>query len=181
MPIYSVYLASLGATQLNDEAKNAVRTSLQEWFGEIVNGSDSFSGAQVSWIDSAPSSIQNSDLLVYFVPTPLESIISAMPGYRGGQGQDGTTVWANNLTASEVYVRSSRTYLAQMAFHECMHNKLHLGDQALHSQGGLARVPVAQGQRPSNDNITRMRGALSRNQPQWTGGWTAWNDPLRGL
>jgi hypothetical protein len=180
MPAYNVYLASLGESGLTQEMKNAVQATLLGWFGEVVSGT-SFTGAQVSWVDSVPAAIQNSELLVYFVSSVIDSVVVAMPGHRGGLGDDGTTEWANNLTSSEVYVSRSRNYLPQMAFHECMHNKLHLGDQALHALDGLARVPVAAGQRPSSGNITRMKNAISRNQPQWTGGWAALNDPLRGI
>ena len=176
---YNVFLASLGSNGLAQGAKDGTRALLLEWFTEVAKGS-SFSGAQVSWVTEAPATIQNTELLVYFVPNSIERILSSMPGYKGGQGEGGTTIWAGNLTGSEVYVSASRAYLAQMAFHECMHNKLHL-QNSLHSQDGLARVPVTAGQRPSPDNFKRMREALGRNQPQWTGGFSAWNDPLRGL
>jgi hypothetical protein len=183
MPAYNVYLASLGGTGLDSAAKNAVQVTLLGWFSDIIVGPGvTSSGAQVRWVDSDPGTIQNTELLIYFVRSSLESIVSSLPGYRGGGGTgDGLTAWAGSQTASEVYVSNSRSYLAEMAFHEAMHNKLHLGDSALHALDGLARSPVAAGQRPSANNITRMRAALSREQPQWTGGWSAFNDPLRGI
>lgn len=181
MPAYNVYLASLGNTGLDQNARSAVQSTLLGWFGTIVTGS-SFSGAQVTWVDSVPSSIQSNELLIYFVRSSLDSILVSMPGYTGGAGTgDGLTAWSGSNTASEVYVSNSSAYLPQMAFHEAMHNKLHLGDQALHALNGLARIPVSAGQSPSQGNITRMRNALSTNHPQWTGGWSAYNDPLRGI
>jgi hypothetical protein len=182
MPAYNVYLASLGGTGLDTAAKSAVQNTLLGWFGEIVTGVSAFSGAQVSWVNSDPGTIQNTEILIYFVLSSLESVVTALPGYSHGAGTgDGITAWAGSQTASEVYVSPSRSYLAEMAFHEAMHNKLHLGDSALHALNGLARIPVSAGQRPSPNNITRMRAALTRVHQQWTGGWSAFNDPLRGI
>lgn len=178
MPSYNVYLGDVNSG-LNDETKNAVRTTLLGWFGRIV---PSGTTAIVSWVSAAPSSIQASELLVYFVRGVTDSVIRGMPGGPGSAGSgDGFTAWSGSLTASEVYVSSSRNYLAEMAFHELMHNKLHLGDSALHSRNGLASIPVTAGTSPSTENITQMRGALSNSQPQWTGAWVAINDPLFGL
>lgn len=178
MPSYNVYLGDVNSG-LNDETKNAVRTTLQGWFGRIV---PSGTTAVVSWVSATPASIQASELLVYFVKNSLESVVRGMPGGPGSAGTgDGLTAWTNSLTASEVYVSSSRSYLAEMAFHELMHNKLHLGDAALHSRNGLATVPVTAGTSPSTQNITQLRAALNTSQPQWTGAWTAINDPLFGL
>ncbi|HEY0547873.1 MAG TPA: hypothetical protein VGC91_21015 [Pyrinomonadaceae bacterium] len=180
MPAFNIYLGALGNSGLDQTMRDNVRNTLQGWFGSIVNGS-SFSGALVSWVDSAPASIQNNELLIYFVAGRGDSIVASLPGYPGGAGTgDGLTAWSTQ-TASEVYVATSTAYLPQMAFHESMHNKLHLGDTALHRQDGLARSPVSVGGTPSADNITRMRAALSTNHQQWTGGWSAYNDPLRGI
>jgi ABC-type Zn2+ transport system substrate-binding protein/surface adhesin len=61
-----------------------------------------------------------------------------------------------------------------------MHNKLQVGEP-LHDGNGLAHIPVSPGTSPSAQNVTQMRAALAANHPQWTGGWTVLNDPLRGL
>ncbi len=178
MPSYNVYLGDVNSG-LNDETKNAVQTALSGWFSQIV---PSGTTAVVSWTSSAPASIQNHEMLVYFVPSSLESVVRGMPGGPGTAGSgDGLTAWTSSLTASEVYVNSSRGYLAEMAFHELMHNKLHLGDAALHARNGLARIPVTAGTSPSAQNKSQMRTALSNNQPQWTGAWAAINDPLFGI
>lgn len=156
MPAYNVYLANLG-NAVNQDQQNQVRTALQGWFGQIANTD----GALVQWVTSAPT-IADHELLIYFVPSEINSVARSLPGYSGPAGSgDGFTVWAGNLTASEVYVSRSRNWLAEMAFHEAMHNKLHLGDQGLHALNGLARIPVVAGSQPSTNNITRMRGALN--------------------
>lgn len=177
MPSYNIYLGNVNSG-LNDETKNAARSALLSWFSRIV---PSGTTALVSWTDSPPT-IQDNELLVYFVRSSMDSIVRALPDRRGPMGSgDGFTAWGGSLTASEVYASESRGYLAEMAFHELMHNKLHLDDAALHRLNGLAHVPVTAGTTPSAENITQMRGALNDRHRQWTGGWTAANDPLLGL
>lgn len=177
MPSYNVYLGDVNSG-LTTEQKNNVRTTLQGWFGRIVPERTT---AIVSWVNSAPSSISDTELLVYFVASSFDSVVRALPGGGRAGSNDGFTAWAGGLTASEVYVSSSRTYLAELAFHELMHNKLHLDDAALHSRDGLARFPLNPGTNPSTTNISQMRAALNNRHPQWTGGWTAANDPLAGV
>ena len=185
MPAFNVYLGEVCTTNLSQTQKNEVQSALTTWFGQICN-STSYTPI-VSWINSAPATIQNNELLVYFVATTSDSVIRHMPGYNGGAGQsDGFTFFTDNLHASEVYVSRSSGWLAEIAFHELMHNKLHLRDAALHARTGLARVPVSAGSQPSGQNITQMRAALAASRPQWANAWSSVtcpdpNDPLFGL
>ena len=179
MPAYNVYLAALGSHGLTSQEQTDIQTKLTAWFNRIVNGT-SYGTASVSWATGVPGTIGGHELLLYFVADSMDAVLVSMPGGTRGSG-DGFTTWANNLTGSEVYVSSSRQYLAEMAFHELMHNKLHLGDAALHGRDGLAHIPVTAGTVPSATNITDMRAALSTSQPQWTGGWAAYSDPMRGI
>ncbi|HEX8247097.1 MAG TPA: hypothetical protein VF599_02850 [Pyrinomonadaceae bacterium] len=180
MPAYNVYLAALGSHGLTSQEQTDIQTKLTTWFNQITAGT-AYGTASVSWATAAPGTIGGHEMLIYFVADSMDSILVALPGNSGRGSGDGFTTWANNLTGSEVYVSSSRQYLAEMAFHESMHNKLHLGDTALHAKDGLAHIPVTAGTTPSATNITDMRRALATSQPQWTGGWTAYNDPSRGL
>jgi hypothetical protein len=68
--------------------------------------------------------------------------------------------------------------LANLAFHEMMHNKLHLGP-SLHAQGGLASGTVDSSMRPSEANIKAMAGALMTKRPQWTDGFKELEDRAR--
>ncbi|HLM01173.1 MAG TPA: hypothetical protein VK400_08945 [Pyrinomonadaceae bacterium] len=179
MPAYNVYLAALGSHGLTSAEQTDIQTKLTTWFNRITNGT-SYGTASVSWTTAAPGTIGGHELLIYFVADATDSILVSMPGGRLGAG-DGFTMWSNNVTGSEIYVSSSRQYLAEMAFHELMHNKLHLGDAALHARDGLAHIPVTAGTAPSATNVTEMRAALATSQPQWTGGWAAYSDPMRGL
>lgn len=156
MPVYNIYLGDVNSG-LSSAVKSVVQSTLSGWFSRIV---PSGTMAMVSWTSSAPASIQNTELLVYFVRSSMESVVRGMPGGPGSAGSgDGLTAFTNSLSASEVYVSSSRSYLAEMAFHELMHNKLHLGDAALHARNGLASVPLTAGTSPSTQNISQMRAA----------------------
>ena len=178
MPAYNVYLGDVNSG-LSAQVKSSVQATLLSWFSQIV---PSGTTAMVSWTSSVPATIQNSEMLVYFVRSSMDSVVRGMPGGPGTAGSgDGLTAWTSSLTASEVYVSSSSSYLAEMAFHELMHNKLHLGDATLHARNGLAHIPVTAGTSPSTQNKAQMRAALSNSQPQWTGAWAAINDPLFGL
>lgn len=173
---YNVYLGALGSHGLTDDEKKAVQSKLQEWFNKIV-ADTSFGTASVSWITSAPSSIQENELLCYFVSSSSDSIVKSLTGTSGSG--NGYTGWKGEETGSEVYVSSSKAGLAEMAFHELMHNKLHLDDAALHQKDGLAKIPVSPGTTPSTQNIADMKAKISNKQKQWTYGFTAYNDPLR--
>jgi len=177
--IYNIYLGEIGNTGLTAEEKNGVKTKLEGWFGKIVDAADS---ALCTWTSSAPSSIQDHEMLVYFVKSSgSDSILRVMPGNTAGAGSgNGMTVFGGNLTGSEVYVSSSKSGLSELTFHELMHNKLHLDDANLHKKDGLAVKTVPLGGKPSDKNIADMKAALKNKNKQWTGGWTAFSDPLNG-
>lgn len=55
------------------------------------------------------------------------------------EDQYGLTGWKRSLTSSEVYTRGmSKNFVANLIFHESLHNKTHMGD-SLHSRNGLAK------------------------------------------
>jgi len=177
MAAYNLYLGEIGKSGLTDTEKSAVKTTLEGWFGKIVDSGDT---ASVSWISSEPSSIQEHEMLVYFVSSSGSTILKFMPGGGTGGSGNGYTVFGGSLTGSEVYVSSSKSGLAELTFHELLHNKLHLDDANLHKKDGLARATVPLGGQPSDQNIKDMKAALKTKQKQWTGGWTAAVDPSNG-
>jgi len=82
---------------------------------------------------------------------------------------DGAT--APNSGASEVYVKSSDPiFLAKLAFHELMHNRLKLGDAELHSQGGLASGNISSSTPLTAANIEAMARVIKDPIAQWTEG-----------
>ncbi|HEY0429887.1 MAG TPA: hypothetical protein VGC76_19040 [Pyrinomonadaceae bacterium] len=178
MAAFNVYLGEIGSTGLTDKEKSDVKTKLEGWFGKIVDSGDT---ALVSWTSSAPASIQDNELLVYYVSGSSGSILKVMPGNTGGSGNgNGLTVFGGSLTGSEIYVSSSKSGLAELTFHELLHNKLHLDDANLHKKDGLAAATVPIGGQPSTSNISDMNKALKNKNKQWTGGWLAFSDPING-
>jgi hypothetical protein len=178
MATYNIYLGEIGNTGLTVEEKKDVKNKLESWFGKIVDTGDS---AVATWTNSAPASVQDHEMLVYFVGSSGGSILKVMPKNTGGGGSNnGMTVFGGNLTGSEVYVSTSKSGLAELTFHELMHNKLHLDDAKLHKKDGLAVKTVPLGGQPSVSNIKDMKAALKNKNKQWTGGWMAFNDPLNG-
>jgi hypothetical protein len=175
---YNIYLGEINKCGLTDAEKSGLKTKLEGWFSSIVADGDT---ASVSWVSSEPSTIQENELLVYFVSSSGSTILKFMPGNNAGGGNgNGLTVFGGNQTGSEVYVSSSKSGLAELTFHELMHNKLHLDDANLHKKDGLARAVVPLGGQPSPDNIKDMKAALKNKQKQWTGGWMAAIDPNNG-
>ena len=96
-----------------------------------------------------------------------------MPGAKiPADSEGGLTLWNGKVTGSDVVAdgdTETRT-IANLTFHELMHNKLRMGDE-MHRQGGLAASPVDSSMRPSDKNIAAMSAALLKPQPQWTGGF----------
>ncbi len=176
MSVYNVYLGEIGKPGLTDTEKSSLKTKLEGWFGKIVDAGDT---ATATWVSSAPAAIQDHELLVYFVGSSSGSILKVMPGSGGGGSGNGLTVFGS-LSASEIYVNSSKSGLAEMTFHELMHNKLQLNDGNLHKKDGLAVKEVPLGGQPSPNNIKDMNAALKNKNKQWTGGWIAFSDPLNG-
>lgn len=178
MAAFNIYLGEIGKSGLTEDEKNSLKNKLQGWFGKIVETADT---AVVSWTNSAPASIQDHELLVYFVNSSSGSILKVMPGNTSGaESGNGLTVFGGNLTGSEVYVSSSKSGLAELTFHELLHNKLHLDDAALHQKDGLAVKIVPLGGQPSEQNLKDMKAALNNKNKQWTSGWMAYSDPLNG-
>lgn len=177
MAIYNIYLGEIGKHGLTDTEKSGLKSTLETWFGKIVDSGDT---AQAIWTTSVPNAIQDHEMLVYFVRSSgTDSILRMMPGNTGGGNGNGLTVFGNS-SASEIYVSKSKNGLAELTFHELMHNKLQMNDANLHKKDGLAVATVPLGGQPSTSNIGDMKAALKNKNKQWTGGWTAFNDPLNG-
>jgi hypothetical protein len=125
--------------------------------------------------------VASSELLIYVLPTRAHSVVSGH--FKLTPGASGATGWESRsgVTGSEVYVNgsSNTSHIANLIFHEALHNKLHLSDKQLHGTGGLAADPIHPPQ--TQGNIALMRTGMSRLVPQWLGGWDAASDPLREL
>jgi hypothetical protein len=164
---------TLSAQQLLD-----INRVLQGYFDSIVKAHDTRGGAirygfaTVQWLPSFPT-VAPHELLIYLLPAGARIVKSGkLESGSPPASHDGLT--NPNLpggTGSEVYYHfSDATLLANLMFHEAMHNKLRLDDHGLHGRGGLAATPVEAVTKISTQNIADMASALGDNRPQWTAG-----------
>jgi hypothetical protein len=64
--------------------------------------------------------------------------------------------------------------MATFAFHEAMHNQLHMGDEMHGDQtvgGGIAADTVKPGTTPTKENLTALGSAMDTVRPQWIEGY----------
>lgn len=153
----------------------AVGTYLVEYFSPICAASNkAFDSARFSWSGSA-GQVQPNEVVVYFLQERKDSIVAA----RGGSVTHGSgaTYTTGAGTISEVFLSEPEGDLnyprlvANIAFHEILHNKLEpkpLADIHGIGGGGLSSATVNRGMRPTQAEIDHMAPALSRNVPQFT-------------
>jgi hypothetical protein len=190
---YNVTLVKLGSFAINQDA---VAARLKALFDDVINSDQALKRrfgelSSVTWATSCPASYNAWDLLIYFVPSSIESIMRGL-NPQAQAGANGLTAWRfsgsgatrTEETGSEVYANTgggNATLLGNLAFHEALHNKGQLSDGQLHPHGGLAGETVTDGTQMTPGVRRLMAGMLGRNRPQWLGGCTYYNDPLRGI
>jgi hypothetical protein len=201
---YNVYLfgglgisAALDRQTLSNQQILDINRILQGYFDKVVKAHDARRGATrygsalVQWCAFFPKVLPH-ELLIYLLPygTKLVNKGNLEKGLPPA-GHDGRT--NSNLpggTGSEVYFHTSdATVIANLMFHEAMHNKLRLDNNHLHPRGGLAAESVGPETKLTTRNINEMAAALSNHQPQWTDGTKIlaqeWmrpdSDPAKGL
>jgi hypothetical protein len=190
---YNVTLVKLGTFTISQDA---VAARLKTLLDDVINSNRGlktrFSGlSSVTWTTSCPNQYNAWDLLIYFVPSSLESIMRGL-NPNAQAGGNGLTTWRTSgsgsarteETGSEVYANTGggdSNLLGNLAFHEALHNKGQLSDQQLHAYGGLAGGTVTNLTQMTAAVRTLMAGMLGRNRPQWLGGCSYYNDPLRGI
>lgn len=156
---------------------------LTDYFDTLCAGVAGFDGSDFHWEGTA-SSVQDTDLVCYVLADQGRSI--AARHSDGTLGGGGSTVWSTRAHAmiSEVYMTavdgdaSRSRLLANLIFHELMHNKLDshpsrsvLPDVHAIRSGQLSRVPVNSSMRPSDADIAAMRRGIPVPIPQYTGGF----------
>jgi hypothetical protein len=190
---YNVTLVKLGDSTIN---QGAMAARLKTLLDDVINSNQGlktrFAGlSQVTWATSCPAQYNNWDLLIYLVPSSFDSIMRGL-NPNAQAGSNGLTTWRTSgsgatrteETGSEVYANSGggdSDLLGNLAFHEALHNKGQLSDQQLHPYGGLAGATVTNVTQMTAAVRELMAGMLGRNRPQWLGGCTYYNDPLRGI
>lgn len=201
---YNVYLFNglIAATKMSgagmsQDQLDTVLKKLQGYFSQVVNKHDSLAGprgtrygsAMVRWI-TGPTPVANNELLIYLMP--FGYTVAKSGRLEVGQpppNHDGLTNPMAGGVASEVYLHfADPAIIANLMFHEAMHNKLAL-DNRMHAKGGMAGSPVTPDTVLTPQNIQDMASALETSRPQWTAGigmlvaesQRSDNDPLKGL
>jgi len=189
---YNVTLVRVGDFTVNEDD---IATRLKSLFDDVIQSDRGLSRrfdelTAVTWTRSCPDRYNAWDLLIYFMVSNYDSVVQALN--RDAQpGPGGMTTWRfqgqgsgrTEETGSEVYANTGggdSNGLANLAFHEALHNKGHFSDATLHPNGGLAGATVTPTTAMTPGVRRLMAGILGGNRPQWLGGCTYYNDPLRG-
>lgn len=179
---YNIYLVDTMNRIGSDDRRDGVKATLQSYFDQIVKLAKIDGGAVVSFVAANPQPAPN-ELMVYFCSENWH-VVSQLPGASAIniEAGGGLTVWNQSVTGSDVAAdgKMEPIALANLAFHEMMHNKLHLGEE-LHQYGGLAAATIDSSMRPSQANIKAMAGALKNKRPQWVGGFKELEDRARPI
>ena len=204
--MYNVYLAgglsintAMQGNSLKPDIILGVNRILQGYFDKVVRAHDAMPGkkklgdARVTWLAFTPT-VQPNELLVYLLPLGSKMVKDQRLGVgTPSPGHDGfTALYTGGASAgSEVYDRFSNNaaLIANLMFHEFMHNKLNLNDDLLHRRNGLAARSVGPNTQLSPENIHDMAAALDVKRPQWVDGlklisarsMMSDNDPSKGL
>jgi hypothetical protein len=178
--MYNVYLFNAvgagapGNNTVPQATLDKIVQLLTEDFKQVVAAHDAkastkLGGVQVSW-STNPTPL-DTELLLYFLPTGA-TIAAARVLKQGSPppNHDGLTSFKDGTNASEAYfTNADPQVLANLFFHEFMHNKLHL-DNKMHSKDGLGGTPVGPNTPLTKTNISDMAAALDKKEPQWIGG-----------
>lgn len=152
----------------------SVGLHLQEYFNLACNKSNSFGNALSSWSGKA-GQVKPHEVVIYFLQNRSDSIVAAQGGtVKHGSG---ATYLTGAGTISEVYLselEGDANYsrlVANIAFHEALHNKLEptpVADIHTIGGGGLSSPTVSRGMRPTDAEINYLVKSLDRNVPQYT-------------
>ena len=151
---------------------------LSGYYNRVVSGSGTSLGGVVE-TTTAPS-IGDKDLLCYIVADFSSSVlINFNAGLQHNEGDAGETTYTadKKIAASEVYMdvinqnSDPATLLANIIFHELMHNKTTTGDELHKSADGLAKETVTETDTLTAANIKTMQGSLGKAVTQWVGGF----------
>jgi hypothetical protein len=150
-------------------AKNEVTYTIFDYLIQIGRASSGKFIPGPGWSYRA-AHVQSHDVVVYFVLDRSQSLVRKQMGIEPPAGAGGGFTLSNgHVTLSEVYVDGSMPAhrLANVAFHELMHNKQKMGNE-MHTLGGVAGSPTQERAILSAESIRRMSAALFRTVPQYT-------------
>lgn len=157
------------------------RTRLTSYYTKIATAANAtFSGITVV---TGSTSVGPKDLLCYIVSSVSSSAISSWAAVTGGDNVTGNTLCDadGKISASEVYLDIATknadnlgNMLANIIFHEFMHNKECADPDTVHDSGGggLAAAGGIKDYMDINpDNVTFMKTRIARDIKQWTDGF----------
>ena len=163
----------------NDDNKNRIGPYIKEYFDKCcAHFSSTIKTAEYSWYSSY-GQLQDHDIIIHFFDTPKSGLIQGTFGQSAPHpGGSGGTWKSPRGMISEVYLepmQGDRDYarlVANIAFHEAMHNKLDADPENqtvsdIHSLGGLASPTVQRGSQLTTNNIAKMAAVLSKKVKQF--------------
>lgn len=151
---------------------------LRDMFNIVCKHKNSeFSNADFFW---EPGYVSDEDVVVYLLGKESSSIVKSKGGTSKHANPSGATFQSSDGMISEVYLKKMdgamdfSTLVANIIFHEIMHNKLdaakNSGIADIHVSGvdGLAKPIIDRSTMLTDKNISLMAPALSRKIPQYT-------------
>jgi len=169
MPL-RVFLVDI-TNRIGDDARRAtVKAVLQSYFDKVAAKAKS-DKVSVLFVSDDPQPNDN-DLIAYY-STSGWHVVSQMAGAPEVKATEGGLTYNNGkVTGSDVVANpeDDATMVANLTFHELMHNKLNM-DDSMHRLGGLARSPVDESTPLTNGNIEAMAKVLTKDRKQWVGGF----------
>jgi hypothetical protein len=181
--------------------RDSVINEVAQLFKPVIQKSGKYSSVRVRSTMSEPS-LASHELLVYLVPNYDFSVVKGVFGVDVAEAAGRTIA---DRGASEVYIagetvsgnsgvplridwltkdppvmhfasRFEPEEIAQIVFHEAMHNKGKLGEKQLHNHSGpkeaLFRSTLTPQSRLTKEDVALMAKHLDSKVPQWTGGWS---------
>jgi hypothetical protein len=169
MPL-RVFLVDITNRIGDDARRTTVKAVLQSYFDRVATKAKS-DKVSVLFVSEDPKPNDN-DLIAYYSSSGWH-VVSQMPGAPEVNSKEGGLTYNNTtVTGSDVVANpdDDTNLIANLTFHELMHNKLNM-DDSMHKLGGLARSPVDESTPLTNANIEAMAKVLTKDRKQWTGGF----------
>ena len=174
MPL-RVFLVDITNRIGDDARRTAVKAVLQTYFDKVAEKAKS-DKVSVLFVSDDPQPNDN-DLIAYY-STSGWHVVSQMAGAPEVKSTEGGLTYNNGkVTGSDVVANpdDDTSMIANLTFHELMHNKLNM-DDSMHKLGGLARSPVDESTPLTNANIEAMAKVLTKDRKQWVGGFALLKD-----
>lgn len=179
MPL-RVFLVDITNRIGDDTRRTSVKAVLQKYFDKVVAKAKS-DKVSVMFVNDNPQPNDN-DLIAYY-STSGWHVVSQMPGAPEVKSTEGGLTYNNGtVTGSDVVANpdDDTTMIANLTFHELMHNKLNMGD-SMHRMGGLAKSPVDESTPLTDVNIAAMAKVLTQDRKQWVGGFALLKERMKPI